>query len=199
MTDSALGPRLHPPPDRTRRAQTGSDLQTLLTRFPRAGRVAWIGVRPGKKMPLSALTEAHAIAGRGLDGDHYAAPKPTRGRRKRQVTLIQAEHLTVLGALLGEPPIDPERVRRNLVVAGLNLLALKDRRFRIGDALFETTGLAHPCSRMEAEFGAGGYNAMRGHGGITAAVVRSGTFRIGDDLTPIIEPEAPGLTPSAPS
>jgi MOSC domain-containing protein YiiM len=174
-------------------AQDPSDLEALRGRFPRAGRVDWIGIRPARMAPLTALTEAHAIAGLGLAGDHYAAAAAASaaagrrqvGRRKRQVTLIQAEHLAALGALLGEPPIAPARLRRNLVVGGLNLLALKDRRFRIGEAVLEMTGLAHPCSRMEQELGPGGYNAMRGHGGITAAVVVSGRIALGAAVEPL--------------
>jgi MOSC domain-containing protein YiiM len=168
---------------------TELDLPDLLGRFRHAGRVDWIGIRPARLAPLTALTEAQAVAGLGLEGDHYAAAAAAGrrqvGRRKRQVTLIQAEHLAALGALLGEPPIAPARLRRNLVVGGLNLLALKDRRFRIGDAVLEMTGLAHPCSRMEQELGPGGYNAMRGHGGITAAVVVSGCFALGAAVEPL--------------
>ncbi|MBK1631430.1 MOSC domain-containing protein [Thiohalocapsa halophila] len=158
--------------------------------FPQPGRLVWIGVRAAKRAPVTSLAQVQAHAGRGLAGDHYAQPeRPAGGRRKRQVTLMQAEHLAVLGALLEEPPIDPLRLRRNLVVAGINLLALKDKRFRVGTAVLEMTGLAHPCSRMEAELGRGGYNAMRGHGGITAAVVTSGSLAVGDPVAPL-PPEA---------
>lgn len=103
---------------------------------------------------------------------------------KRQVTLIQAEHLSVIAALAGLETVTPEHLRRNVVVSGLALLALKDKRFRIGDVLLEGTGECHPCSRMEEAFGPGGYNAVRGHGGITARVLEGGLIEVGGLLVP---------------
>ena len=76
--------------------------------------------------------------------------------------------------------VDPEAVRRNIVIDNLNLLALKERRFRIGEAILQTTGECHPCSRMEEILGVGGYNAVRGQGGITAKVLQSGVVKLGD-------------------
>jgi MOSC domain-containing protein YiiM len=35
---------------------------------------------------------------------------------------------------------------------------------------------------MEEVFGEGGYNAVRGHGGITARVIEPGVVEIGDSL-----------------
>jgi MOSC domain-containing protein YiiM len=151
------------------------DLRTLLSTFPRAGRVDWIGVRPQRRAHLLTPTAVIAVAGQGLQGDHYQ----TRGPGTRQVTLIQAEHLAVIGALLGRAAPAPEVLRRNLLVSGINLLALKGQRFQIGEAVLDGTGLCHPCSRMEEAPGAGGYNAMRGHGGVTARIVRSGRIGLG--------------------
>jgi MOSC domain-containing protein YiiM len=134
---------------------------------------------------MVSAAEAEALAGRGLTGDHRAR----RPGSTRQVTLIQAEHLEVVGALLGQPPVDPGLTRRNLVVSGINVLALKSHVFAIGDAVLEGTGPCEPCSRMEKNLGSGGYNAMRGHGGITARIVVGGVIRIGDTVR-VCDPDA---------
>lgn len=156
-----------PPPD--------SELHRLMTRFPRAGEVRWIGLRPARDVPMREVDSAEAVAGRGLVGDRYGS-----GSGKRGITLIQAEHLPAIAALAGRDAVAPATLRRNLVVAGLPLIALKGRRFRIGEVLCEGIGPCDPCSRMEDALGPGGYNAMRGHGGLCARILEGGTLRIGD-------------------
>ncbi len=155
-----------------------SPLGQLMNQFPQAGSLQWIGVRPERKAPLLALPEVEAIAGQGLAGDHYKG----KSTSTRQVTLIQWEHLAVVASFLHRDAVDPAQVRRNLVVKGVNLMALKDHSFYIGDVLLEMTGPCHPCSRMEEILGPGGYNAMRGHGGITARILQGGVIRLGDAL-----------------
>lgn len=97
----------------------------------------------------------------------------------RQVTLIQAEHLPVIAQLAGAR-VDPVALRRNLVISGINLSALKNVRLRVGAALLELTGPCHPCSRMEEAIGPGGMAAMRGHGGMCARIIEGGAIRRGD-------------------
>ena len=120
-----------------------------------------------------------AVAGRGLVGDRYAS-----GSGKRGITLIQAEHLPVIAALSGHAAVAPALLRRNVVVSGIPLVALKGRRFRIGGALFEGADDCDPCSRMEAALGPGGYNAMRGHGGLCARILEGGRIMVGDGVEP---------------
>jgi MOSC domain-containing protein YiiM len=153
-----------------------SELAKLMATFPRPGTVDWIGIRSKRRAPLDALDEVEVVAGVGLVGDHYASK--TNG--KRQVTLIQREHLTAVAQILATSEVLADSVRRNIVVSGINLYALRDRRFRIGEVLLEGAGTCDPCSRMEEVLGSGGYNAMRGHGGIVCRILEGGKIRIGD-------------------
>ena len=150
-------------------------IAALTSRFPRAGRVDWIGLRPARREPVRVVPSA-VVEPRGLVGDH--APG---GRRA--VTLLQAEHLPVLGALVGRD-VEPGELRRNVVVSGLNLAALRKRRVALGAAVLEITGPCPPCSRMEEALGEGGYNAVRGHGGWYAEVVEPGPVKVGDPAAP---------------
>jgi MOSC domain-containing protein YiiM len=154
------------------------ELNELLAQVPRTGSVEWIGVRPVRRGPVVVVDAVEAREGRGLTGDHFRGGASS----KRQVTLIQAEHLAVVAAFLSRDHVDPALLRRNIVVRGINLLALNGAQFAIGGALLEGTGQGHPCSRMEEALGAGGYNAVRGHGGITARVIGSGVIRLGDPV-----------------
>ena len=156
-------------------------VQELLATLPQRGRLELILVRPERRAPPVRVEHALALPGRGLADDHRSKRSSNSAR---QVTLIQAEHLPVIGAL-SNGAATPEQLRRNLVVSGVNLLALKERRFRIGEAVFEGAGLCHPCSRMEEALGPGGYNAVRGHGGLLARVLEEGEIRVGDMLEPL--------------
>jgi MOSC domain-containing protein YiiM len=152
-----------------------SELGRLMAHFPRTGSVAWIGVRPARGKVMRAVDSAEAVTGKGLAGDRYIGASGKRG-----ITLIQAEHLPVIAALAGHESVAPDVLRRNVVVSGIPLIALKDRRFRIGEVIVQGTGPCDPCSRMEAAMGEGGYNAMRGMGGICVRILAGGVIRCGD-------------------
>jgi MOSC domain-containing protein YiiM len=155
-------------------------LKELRAQFASPGRLVWIGLRPAQGEPMLVVERAQVIAGRGLAGDR----KAQRSGGERQVTLFQHEHLAVLASLLGRAALEPELLRRNLAVCGINLLALRDRRFSIGTVSFEGTGYCAPCRRLEETLGRGGFNASRGHGGITARVLNDGWITLGDVVTP---------------
>lgn len=139
---------------------------------------------------MHEVEKAHAIEGLGLEGDRRCQGKPGSGR---QITIISEEYIAQIEHFMalrrarvqvdifgGHQPIIPAMLRRNLVVSGINLTAIRHQRVRIGEAEFETTALCDPCSRMEEVLGEGGFAAMLGHGGLCAKIIRGGVIRRGD-------------------
>ena len=162
------------------------DLRHLTCEFPHRGKIDAIFLRPGRGKPVLQPGECRVIEQLGLEGDRAATG---RGGGRRQVTLLQAEHLPVIAALLRRDLVDPADLRRNLVVSGLNLIAAKtlfaDQPLHLclgREVVLRVTGPCEPCSKMETAFGAGAYNALRGHGGVTATVVRGGRIAVGDEV-----------------
>jgi MOSC domain-containing protein YiiM len=165
-------------------------LRERLADVPQRGRVVWIGVRPAHRAPMVVVEQAVAVAGRGLEGDRVvAAANPGR----RQVTLVQAEHLSVVAGFVGQPAIEPTAVRRNLVVAGVNLASLNGTRFAVGDdVVLVGTGPCAPCAKLDELVGPGAFQAMRGHGGLTAQVEAGGVIRVGDEVRVLGPAARPG-------
>jgi MOSC domain-containing protein YiiM len=168
---------------------TNSSLRQLTQQFRQAGQLEAIYLRPARGIDCIAAQHTEAIAQKGLTGDRSSN---TQSRNplgsNRQVTLIQAEHIAVISALIGAP-VDAAKLRRNLVVSGINLLATKSlfkdqvMQINIGEVILQVTGPCEPCSKMETTLGQGGYNAMRGHGGVNAKIIKGGILKIGDAVS----------------
>lgn len=141
------------------------------------GRVQAIQIRPKRRLPVEAVESWDLTS----TVDHARS-------KTRAVTLIQAEHLPVVSALLGHD-VRFDQTRRNLLVSGLNLDVCRGRELRIGAVVLGITARCHPCARMEEDLGKGGFAAMYGHGGWCARIVTPGTVHVGDSV---------GLLPYAP-
>ena len=166
-----------------------SNLRHFTTQFAKAGKLEQILLRPARRVAVNRTQSALAIAKVGLEGDRSSLIASSHADgSNRQVTLIQAEHLPVIAALCGLSKVDPASLRRNLVVSGINLLATKSLfkdqvlLIKIGSVLLEVTGSCEPCSHMEEVLGEGGYNAMRGHGGVNARILKGGMLNVGDAI-----------------
>lgn len=153
------------------------NLGQLMSTLPQTGRVEWLGLRPGRRESMLIVDQVNATHESGLAGDRYSGRSGAR-----HATLIQSEHLPAIASFTARSTVKPELLRRNIVVSGINLLALKGKTFCVGEVEMEFTGLCQPCSRMEELLGEGGYNAVRGHGGITARVIAGGAIALGDPV-----------------
>ncbi len=162
-------------------------LADLMRTLPQVGRVEEIWLRPARRAAPVSVPETTAVCKSGLEGDRYRGRSE---RSRRQVTLIQAEHLPAIASLSGNATVSAGTLRRNLVVSGIPLVALKGRVFSVGQAVFAYTVSCDPCRRMEEALGAGGFNAMRGMGGICVRVVSPGVIRVGDPVAVLDGPPA---------
>lgn len=163
-------------------------LQSISQTMPQTGRLETIIVRPAHRITAIQVDHTLAIADVGLQDDRRGRehdPSTTKVSN-RQVTLIQAEHIEVIAKLMRLPNLQATELRRNLVVSGINLLAIKPlfphqkQYLHIGEVVLEITGICAPCSRMEEILGPGGYNAMRGHGGVNAKIIKGGILKVGN-------------------
>ena len=150
------------------------DLARMMKSHALAGRVESLFLRPERRAPCEAVQFAK-LKEHGLEGDHARSGK-------RAVTLIQAEHLKVIAELLGLSAINAISLRRNVVVSGVNVLALRHQDICVGEGVLRVHGPCPPCSRMEETLGFGGYSAMRGHGGVYCEVLKPGNVAVGDRI-----------------
>lgn len=143
------------------------------------GKLEWIGLRTERRGEINIVERVQAKVGLGLDGDHRCLK--TLGSA-RQVTIISREYIHQVAQQLGMNFIDPALLRRNLVVSGMNLNLLRFQRLKIGEAIFETSALCDPCSRMDENLGKGGAAAMFGYGGLCAKIIQAGWIAVGDEV-----------------
>ncbi|WP_147418245.1 MOSC domain-containing protein [Salinisphaera sp. Q1T1-3] len=155
-----------------------------------AGRVVGLYVTAVAGAPMDAIDCAEAVAGQGLIGDRYQAGCGTFsgryaiGEGARALSLIDTADIARCGERLGRS-IAPADLRRNLAIAGLDLLVLRGRRLVIGDVVVRLIGRCAPCgylSRLlQADMRAGLYRG----GGVRAAIETGGALRLGDRVTVI--------------
>ncbi|MBC7696732.1 MAG: MOSC domain-containing protein [Bacteroidia bacterium] len=163
-------------------------LPSISQTMPQIGKLEAIIVRPARHVAAIEVRRTIAIADVGLLHDRrgIASKNGTVKASNRQVTLIQAEHIDVIAKIMRLPALEASLLRRNLVISGINLLAIKPlfkhqvHYLQIGEVLLEITGSCAPCSRMEVLLWEGGYNAVRGHGGVNARVMIGGELNVGD-------------------
>lgn len=139
--------------------------------------------RPGTTIPEQSADRRERIeirAGFGVVGDRYAG-KPAH--RDASVTVLAAESIEALSAELGAGPLDPLLARRNVVLRGAEVEALRGELFSLdcgeGVVLLQGGRPANPCAWLDTVLAPGAHRGMRGHGGIRCAPLSDGVLRLG--------------------
>ena len=132
-------------------------------------------IRPEKKGEPKHLQYAH-IHAFGIEGDHQKKP----GSR-RSVTLIAADDLAEVSAIIGFQGDAHGACRRNICIDSFPEENMKGKRIALGrDVILEITAYVDPCFRMDENFGEGAVNAFDKKAGWGAIVIEGGDIRVGD-------------------
>jgi MOSC domain-containing protein YiiM len=148
-----------------------------------AGRVTGIWLADERNESPTERESVEAVAERGLRGDRYFRSADAEGPGV-EVTLIEREALRAAERDY-DVSLSAGAHRRNVVTAGVPLNHLVGRRFRVGEAVVEGTGLCEPCAHMESLAVEGARESLVHRGGLEARIVESGEFAVGDDVSPV--------------
>ena len=146
------------------------------------GTVEGLAIAPAAEAPMQLLRAAKAHAGRGLDGDRYAAGAGTFSPRADRrpgydLTLIAAEVLDELTA--AGYNVDFAGARRNVLTRGIDVNALVGRTFRLGEVLCAGRRLCEPCVHLDRLSGPGLLRPLIHRGGLRADILADGEIRLG--------------------
>jgi MOSC domain-containing protein YiiM len=130
--------------------------------------------RPAGQAPVIEVGEAEAVEGKGLRGDRFFGWKEDY---KGQVTFFSEEVYQQLRVELGEREKSVSVFRRNLIVQGVDLMALVGKEFELQGVRFLGMEEARPCYWMDQAFAPGAEEALKGRAGLRAKVLSTGTLR----------------------
>ncbi|MFN2526068.1 MAG: MOSC domain-containing protein [Actinomycetota bacterium] len=134
--------------------------------------------------PLHTVDEVRAVAGKGLEGDRYAAKSGTYSDReapRRELTLIESEAIEAVASDYGIE-LQPPETRRNIVTRGIALNHLVGKTFKLGDVEVRALQLCEPCRHLENLTQKGVRRAFVHRGGLNAEILTNGTIKVGDRI-----------------
>ena len=134
------------------------------------------------ELPRS-VERVRALAGRGLEGDRYAAGIGTFSDRpgKRDVTLIESEALEAY-AREGGRKLSATEARRNLLTQGVRLNDLVGREFQVGAVRLRGLRLSEPCTHLMRLTHPETLRGLVHRGGLVAEVLCNGELAVGDRI-----------------
>jgi MOSC domain-containing protein YiiM len=164
------------------------------------GKVIGLYIAPDKGAPMESVKEVRAVRGRGLEGDRHYYGRGTMfgpADEVREVTIICVGDISRANQRLvdwGNQTYTAEQLRRNILVADVELNGFVGKEFIIGGVRMLGTELAQPCKhpprllgRTEEEARAF-RTAFMDRAGIRARILSDGLISLHDviELTNVV-------------
>jgi MOSC domain-containing protein YiiM len=128
---------------------------------------------------VESVESVECVAGRGLMGDRFF---DYRDDFKGQVTFFDRAVADEIESALTLDNFELSRLRRNVVVSGVELNRLIGKRFEIGDVEFLGTEECAPCYWMDRALGPGAEALLKGRGGLRCRILTSGELKCGQTM-----------------
>ena len=150
------------------------------------GEVVSIHIAPVASEPTVSVEEAHAVPGKGLEGDRYFkgegkfSDRPDPGR---ELTLIELETIEALEHDY-KLKLSPGDARRNIVTLGVPLNHLVGKEFSVGEVTLRGIRLNEPCNHLASLTDDKVKEGLIHRGGLRAQIITEGVIRPGDTIQP---------------
>ena len=122
---------------------------------------------------LWTVEEVRAVAGKGLEGDRHF--HEDGARPGQALTLVAAEEVEAVG-------LQPGETRRQVTVRGVDVNALVDKRFRVGEVECYGVELCEPCRHLESMTRPGIIKELTHRAGLNADILVGGVISVGDPV-----------------
>jgi MOSC domain-containing protein YiiM len=123
---------------------------------------------------IKQVDTVECIAGSGLVGDRYFKHEEDY---KGQITFFDWAVYERIRDEFNYPKLNPSSFRRNVLTSGVDLNTLVGQRFTLQGIEFAGSEECRPCHWMDTAVSPGVYEALKGHGGLRARILSSGTLR----------------------
>lgn len=149
------------------------------------GSVVSLHITPAVGEPMRSLEDAHAVPGRGLEGDRYYLGTgyfSVNHGPDYELSLIEAETIESLNEEYPNLHLAAGDARRNVVTQSVPLNHLVHKTFRVGEVVLRGMRLCEPCLHI-AELTH--HNVLSGlihRGGLRAQILTEGIIRVGDAI-----------------
>ena len=151
-----------------------------------SGAVHSIHIAPVASEPTVSVEEAHAVPGKGLEGDRYFSGDGSFSEKSgpdREITLIEIETIEALEREY-KYTLSPGDARRNIVTRDVPLNHLVDRQFTVGEVTLRGIRLNEPCNHLASLTDEKVKPGLVHRGGLRAQVLSEGVIRPGDEIRP---------------
>ena len=150
------------------------------------GTVDSIHIAPAASEPTVSVEQAHAVPGKGLEGDRYFKREGTYSDRHgpdREVTLIEIETIQALERDY-KYELSPGDARRNIVTRNVPLNHLVGREFQVGEVTLRGIRLNEPCNHLAGLTDDKVKQGLVHRGGLRAQILTEGVIQPGDEIRP---------------